>query len=107
MHIAVMSKGYGRIERAILDALEWDKRVAHRGMFYVGTDAEMLVYYVRSGNALFSVGDPHMPHPPPTRSELESVRRALRNLRKKGLVYARRYPASVGYERPGKKPNSG
>jgi hypothetical protein len=76
-------------------------------MFSLGTDAEMLVRYVRSGKALFMVNDPHKPHPPPTCSELESVRRALRNLRKKGLVYATKYPARVNYEQPGKKPKSG
>ena len=65
--------------------------MAHRGTFSLGTDAEMLVYYVRSGPTLWSADDPYTPHPPSTRSELESVRRALRNLRKKGLVFATKY----------------
>jgi hypothetical protein len=33
--------------------------------------------------------------------------RALRNLRKKGLVYATKYPRRVYYQQPGKKPNTG
>ena len=35
------------------------------------------------------------------------MRRALRNLRKKGLVYATKYPRRVYYQQPGKKPNTG
>jgi hypothetical protein len=85
---------------------KWDRYTAHRGMLALGTNAEMLVFYVRSGEALFRIDDPHKPHPPPTRSELESVRRALRNLRKKGLVYATKHRAHVTYERPGKNPNT-
>jgi hypothetical protein len=46
--------------------------------------------------------------PPVPRSELESVRRALRNLRKQGLVIDPvYYPRRIYYRRPRKQPNSG
>ena len=106
-----MSKGHGRIERAILEALKWHRFSARQGRFPFGTDAKMLVYYVRAGNALFSAADPHNfhngGHPPPTRSELESVRRALRNLRKQGLILPPIKHRHVIYMTPGKRPRSG
>jgi hypothetical protein len=87
-----MSRGHGQIERAILEALDWDKR----GALSMGARVNDLVCYVRvvkatgSGEAFRSVDDPwkghNGGHPPPTRSEIESVRRALRNLRKQGLL---------------------
>jgi hypothetical protein len=84
-----MSRGHGRIERLILEALKNDRGRANKGMFSCGTNAEMLACYVCVGNVFGSAADPYHfkgGHPPPTRSELESVRRALRNLRKQGLV---------------------
>jgi DNA-binding PadR family transcriptional regulator len=57
-----MSKGHGRIERAILAVL------GAKG----GADAATLACTVVAGEV--------------TRSELESVRRALRNLQSQGLV---------------------
>ena len=75
-------------------------------MFFMGTDAQMLAWYVRSGEAILRWDDPHRPHPPATRSELESVRRALRNLRKQGLIEVTKYRHGV-YKMPGKKPKSG
>ena len=88
-------------------------------MFSMGIDAEMLVYYVRSGKALFWVTDPHRyavnddgkivlgRHPPPTRSEVESMRRALRNLGKQGLILATLNYRHVIYMTPGKRSRSG
>ena len=53
-------------------------------------------------------GRPHiLPWGLHSHAEVESVRRALRNLRKKGLVYATKYPRRVYYQQPGKKPNTG
>jgi hypothetical protein len=84
-----MSRGHGRVERAILEALRWDKRRANRGRLGFGGDAEMLAHYVKCGESMHTVacdqthnGEGYIP----TRSELESVHRALRNLRKQGLV---------------------
>jgi hypothetical protein len=108
-----MSKGHGLIERLVLEALKWNRRRVNRGMFCMGADAAMLVRYIRvakatgAGRNFNTGGDPAQAllldeegrmvtddegrpmrkgGPPPTRSELESVRRALRNLRKQGLV---------------------
>jgi hypothetical protein len=94
-----MSRGHGRVERAILEALS--KRRGERGMFSFGTSADMLAQYVRSGRLLWSVADPYRSMPV-TRSEIESVRRALRSLRKQGLVEVTKY-RHVVYQAPGKR----
>jgi hypothetical protein len=81
-----MSRGHGRIERAILRVLS-KRRVA---------DTVTLARYAAVG----VVKGPYRP----TRSELESVRRALRNLRRQGLVALPiSYPRRVHYERSGKR----
>lgn len=36
--LSAMSKGHGRVERAILEALKWDKRRDNRGMLGYGAD---------------------------------------------------------------------
>jgi hypothetical protein len=101
-----MSKGYGRVERAILRALREQR--GKRGIFHLGTDTGTLARYVIAGETIYSAADPcRGTGYTPTRSELESVRRALRNLRKKGLVYATKYPRRVYYQCPGKKLKSG
>jgi hypothetical protein len=109
-----MSKGHGRVERLILEALKWKR--GNRGMLCLGATAKTLACYVRVGKVYNSVADPYRTiehrdgeivrghHPPPTRSELESVRRALRNLRKQGLVLPPTKYRHVIYEAPGKKP---
>ena len=111
-----MSKGHGKIERAILEALRGDR--GHRGMFWLGTQVENLARYVRSGPAMHSVNDPDMAlvrkqdgsfeyiTRKPTRSEIESVRRALRNLRKQGLIPPGLRLNYTIHEGPGKKPQS-
>ena len=103
-----MSKGHGRIERAILHALSMEQ-----GPMSMGTNAETLARYAA---ATTKAGHPVVPYSAedpyaymgdfdyiPTRSELESVRRALRNLRKQGLVLGTQY-RHVIYKMPGKKP---
>jgi hypothetical protein len=100
-----MSKGHGRIERLILEALKNGRGRANKGMF---SFTKMLVKYVRIGKVLGSAGDPYHykgGHPPPTRSELESVRRALRNLRKQGLVDPPIKYRHVIYQTPSKPPS--
>jgi hypothetical protein len=93
-----MSKGHGKVERAILEALRWDRLSAHQGRFSMGADAKTLAVYVRGERD---------GHPSPTRSELESVRRALRNLRKQGLILPPTKYRHVIYMTPGKRPRSG
>jgi len=84
---------YGRVERAILHALREQR--GNRGIFHLGADAKELAHYIIAGEAIRTVDDPtyYRGGYTPTRSEVESVRRALRNLRKKGL-YATKYPRS-------------
>lgn len=53
-----MSKGHGRVERTILEALKWHRLSAKQGIFLFGATAEDLVYYVRVGPALGSVATP-------------------------------------------------
>jgi hypothetical protein len=98
---------YGRVERAILHALREQR--GNRGIFHLEVDAKELAHYIIAGEAVRTVDDPtyYRGGYTPTRSEVESVRRALRNLRKKGLVYAIKYPRRVYYQQPGKKPNTG
>jgi hypothetical protein len=111
-----MSRGHGEIERLILVALRWDRRQSQRGTLAMGTDARRLVQYIRVARAtgygrwLGTANDPwgfdNGGHPKPTRSELESVRRALRNLRRQGLLQEKlRLNYSI-WEQPGKKPNT-
>jgi hypothetical protein len=108
-HAGRMSKGHGRVERAILEALSMKR--GKRRMWHLGTDAATLAHYVAAGKEMYSAGDPYRKlffdsdghpqhaHYTPTRSELESVRRALRKLRKQGLVSPpTRYPSRVYYE---------
>jgi hypothetical protein len=107
---AIMSKGHGRVERLILEALKNGRGNANKGMFAMGTSAEMLACYVRVGKVYLSAADPYRykgGHPPPTRSELESVRRALRNLRKQGLVDPPIKYRHVIYMTRGKRARSG
>jgi hypothetical protein len=104
-----MSKGHGQVERAILDALNMQR--GRKGRWSFGGTTEDLARYVADykvcGDAIHDRyhpyncpiksrerqaiaearvrGEDYRP-PPVTRSELESVRRALRNLRKQGLV---------------------
>jgi hypothetical protein len=95
-----MSRGHGHVERAILEALRWGR--GGRGKFPYGADVDLLAHYVQCGEAMGSVACPHSKQRilirgrfagwseatgfHPTRSDLESVRRALRNLRMQGLV---------------------
>jgi hypothetical protein len=106
--------------------MRWDKRRANRGILSLGTSVEMLAHYVQCGKAMGSVLCPHMAflrdkagaivkgeygawerigfHP--TKSDLESVRRALRNLRKQGLVvYDLRTIHRAGYITPARRPS--
>ena len=108
-----MSRGHGRVERVIL-----------KGQYCFGASAKQLVYAVRAageeepqtvydrrlretiGGKFQELKRSASPRPvrmPPTRSELESVRRALRNLRKQGLVLPPIKIHNVIYERPGRK----
>jgi hypothetical protein len=101
-----MSRGHGKVERAILEALRCER--GRRGRFCLEATAERLALYVRSGPCLLeTVGDDARieghPRHVPTRSEIESVRRALRNLRKQGLVLPGHRLNCTIYERPGKK----
>jgi hypothetical protein len=103
-----MSKGHGRVERAILEALKQGKRANERGLFFAGAKVNDLARYVRYAPALKVTPqhEDHRPLPPdaelkaaflhhrPTRSELEAVRRALRNLCKQGLV------REIGHRKP-------
>ena len=122
-----MLKDPGRVERAILHALSMKR--GRRGMLHLGAETRELARYVAHykvcGDAIDARGHPYtimnaeraaiaearvrgeaMHHAPPTRSELESVRRALRNLRQQGLVIEpQRYPPRVYYRQPGKQPN--
>ena len=103
-----MSRGHGKVERIILQVLDCrPRRMADRGKYFLGASAEDLVYACRAaGGQLDSVEARNKPRPKPTRAELESVRRALRNLRKQGLIKVTKY-RHVIYEMPGKKPRSG
>jgi hypothetical protein len=99
-----MSRGHGRIERLILEALHWDRREAQRGKFAMGATAKLLVDYVRADGKLYTMDDPYYVNPPrprPTRAELESVRRALRNLRRQGLIATPIKYRQVVYQTPG------
>jgi hypothetical protein len=103
-----MSRGHGKVERAILEALS--KRKGHRGK---GSDVELLAHYVRSLE-MGSMSEPSYRlvrqadegRVPITRSELESVRRALRNLRKQGLIEPPMRIQRVVYRRAAKKPQA-
>jgi hypothetical protein len=88
---AAMSRGHGKVERIILQVLNWGKP-RDRGRWSMGADAETLVYRVRAdGQPIYSIGAEHFTATRPTRSELEVVRRALRNLRKQGLIEVTKY----------------
>jgi hypothetical protein len=56
-YVATMSKGHGRIERLILEALKSGRGNANKGMFAMGTSAEMLACYVRVGKVYLSAAD--------------------------------------------------
>jgi hypothetical protein len=80
-----MSKGHGKVERAILAALS-------RGGQLPWADTVMLAHFVYCCRHPASVNCPRLlTGYIPTRSQLESVRRALRNLRKQGLVLQTKY----------------
>ena len=51
-----MSKGYGRVERAILHALREQR--GNRGIFHLGADAKELAHYIIAGEAIRTVDDP-------------------------------------------------
>jgi hypothetical protein len=117
-----MSRGHGHVERAILEALRWKKRKRgiQQGMLALGTDVELLAHYVQCGEAMDSVHCPHRAvlrdktgafvlgeavgfHP--TRSDIESVRRALR-MRMQGLVVGVKvYHGKFSYVAPRRTPN--
>ena len=98
-----MSKGHGKIERAILEALSMKR--GKRGPHFLGATTEELARYVVSDMERQHGWSCSWSGPAPTRSQLESVRRALRNLRKQGLIIEpKRYPQRIYYEMPGKKP---
>ena len=104
-HPGRMSKGHGRVERAILEALSMKR--GKRGMWHLGTNAATLARYVAAGNAMYSAADPFCySHYTPTRSELESCDAPCASCASKVLCL--RPPGSrVYYECPGKKPTSG
>jgi hypothetical protein len=104
-----MSKGHGRVERLLLEALKWNRLSAKRGpLSIMGSSAKRLAEYVQAGGKPRSLCGVHgIPTTEPTRSELESVRRALRNLRKQGLVLPPTKYRHVIYRTPGKRPTSG
>lgn len=122
-----MSKGHGLVERAIIKALAISRggeggravedvaslarEVAHYKACGEAIDDDYHVYNCpirnKEMNALVkakSRGEPYVA-PVPTRSELESVRRALRNLRRQGLIAIEyKIPARTLHARPRKKP---
>jgi hypothetical protein len=102
-----MSRGHGKIERLVLEALGWNGQRWHNRMGLV-TTVTGLALYIRAAKATgngrnwmydFVHGEDGRPilnnrgqlirrEPPPfTRSELESIRRALRNLHRQGLLH--------------------
>jgi hypothetical protein len=124
-----MSKGHGLVERAIINALAvvpggegrvvldtegLARHVAHYKVCGATIDDRYHIYNCpirnKEGWAIVETrarGEDYR-RPPATRAELESVRRALRKLRRQGLV-AIEYdiPRRVYHARPRKKPRSG
>ena len=74
-----MSKGYGRVERAILHALREQR--GNRGIFHLGADAKELAHYIIAGEAIRTVDDPtyyrggYTPTRSPRHADLDEVSR--------------------------------
>ena len=103
-----MSRGHGLVERAIIKALAISRGgEGGRAVEDVRQLTEQVAHYRVCGEAIsdhdhiwrcpvhraykdsvvdLSLGRPVAEPPEPTRAEVEAVRRALRNLRKQGLV---------------------
>jgi hypothetical protein len=101
-----VSRGHGRVERAILEALQIKRRKPEQqGMWCMGASAKNLAHYVKSGTRMWSTRDP-FPNYEPTRADIESVRRALRNLRRQDRVLPPIKHRHVIYIGPGWRPRS-
>ena len=106
-----ISRG-GEGGRAVLDIKDLARYVAHYRVCGEAIDDHYHVHNCpirnKEGWAIAKAqgsGEPYPGPPPATRSELESVRRALRNLRKQGLVAIEyKIPARTFHARPRKKP---
>jgi hypothetical protein len=102
-----MSKGHGHVERAILEALKWHRLMDRQGLHAIGARVEDIAHYVYCGpHVRCSVDCPRFYNGgyASTRSQLEAVRRALRNLRKQGLVTPPQRFGLVIYTAPNAKP---